>query len=88
LTSTLGRSCRDQLDGRVLLEDRDEIDRYPAPPATPARAMHILDRPLRPLEPLDRGIAVESDHQPIARRARLGEHVDMTGMENVESSHW
>ena len=55
----------DQLDRRVLLEDHDEIDRFQRRQHPGAR-MHILHRPLRPLEPLDRGIAVEADHQPIA----------------------
>jgi hypothetical protein len=66
LTSTLGL---DQVERRVVLEDRHQVNRLQRRQHAGAR-VDILDRAVGALEPLDRGIAVEADHQPVAYGAR------------------
>src|SRR6478736_6399917 len=79
------RHLRDQADRRVLLEDRDEIDRL-------QRRQHFGPRPLvlnrAPLafQSFHRGIAVETDDQAVAGAARGRQHLDVAGMQDVEAA--
>ena len=54
--------------------------------STSARALHILHRTVRALQPLHRGVAVEPDHQPVAGAARLRQHLDVAGMQDIETA--
>ncbi len=75
----------DQIPRRVFLEHHDEIDSFQRSQHFGAR-LHLLHRTIRALEPRDRSIAVEPEHQPVARSARLRHQLDMPGMQDVETS--
>jgi len=59
----------DQVERRVVLEDRHEVNRLQRRQHAGA-GVDVLDRAVGALEPLHRGIAVEADHQPVADGAR------------------
>ena len=64
----------DQIERRILLEHRDQIDRLQAGQHFGARLL-VLQRTLRALvRRAHRCVAVEADHQAIAGRARLRQH--------------
>ncbi len=48
--------------------------------------MHRLHRPALAFEAAHRGIVVEADHQPVAGGARLGQHLDVAGMQQIEAA--
>ena len=75
----------DQLERRVLLEHHHEIDRFERRQHLGAR-VHVLHRPSLALEPLHRRVAVEPDHQPVAGGARLGQQLDVAGMQEIEAA--
>ena len=80
-----GLDLRDQLDWRVFLEDHDKIDRLKRRQHLGARAL-VLNRAPVALQPPHRCVAVQTDDQPIAGAARGGQHLDMAGMQNVETA--
>src|SRR6185437_14648454 len=46
----------------------------------------MLHGPSLALQPLHRGVTVEADDQPVAGAARGRQHLDMTGMQDVETA--
>ena len=63
----------------------DEIDRLQRRQHFGARAL-VLHRTALALQPLHRGIAVQADDQPVAGAARRGQHLDVAGMQDVETA--
>lgn len=75
----------DQVDRRVLLEDDDEIDGFQRRQHLGARTL-VLDRAIGALQPPHRGVAVEAHDQPIAGCARRRQHLDVAGMQDIETA--
>jgi len=75
----------DQPDRRVLLEDHDEIDRLQRRQHFGAGAL-VLNRARLALQPLHRGVAVEAHDQPVAGAARRGQHLDVAGVQDIETA--
>ena len=76
---------RHQREGRILLEDANEIDGGKAGEHGSARRLG-LHRAACALEPPDARVAVEADDEPVAGRAGLLEQVDVAGMEEIEAA--
>ena len=80
-----GPHAFDQFERRVFLEHNDQIDRF-------ERGQHLgaafrrVDRPPLALEPRGRSIAVQSDHQAVASRARFRQQLHMAAMQQVEAA--
>ena len=75
----------DQFERRVLVEHHHQVDRLERRQHFGARLL-VRDRPTFALEPARRGVAVEPDHQPVAAGACLGQHLDVTRVNDVEAA--
>src|SRR4051794_38972274 len=76
---------RDQLDRRGFSAYDGEIDRLQRRQHFRARALR-LHRTALALQPAHRGIAVETDNQPVAGATRRGQYPDVAGMQDVETA--
>ena len=83
LDDHVGPKCLDELERRVLveqrdridgLEGRDHIDTFPLAP----------DRTIRPLEAANRGVTVHANDQGVATLAGTDEDVDVARVQQVE----
>src|SRR4051794_11929468 len=75
----------DQIDRGVLLEYRDQIDCLQRGQHLRACAL-VLHRTSLALDAIHRRIAVKPDDQPVTRRPSRGQHLDMAGMQDVETA--
>lgn len=75
----------DELEGRVLRENDDQIDTFHGGEHEGALG-RATNRPARAFEPAHGLIAVDADDQRIRGRAGCNEKIDMTGMEQIENS--
>ena len=75
----------DQLKRRILLKNHHQIDRLEGGKHL-GPALSGIDRSAFSLQPRRRSIAVETNNEAIASRARFGEQFDMTAMQEIEAS--
>ncbi len=82
----IGLDDVDELERRVLIEDRHEVDAL-------ERRQHFRALRLREdrssgtlTEPADGCIAVDTDHETITEASRFAERADMPSMEDIEAS--
>src|SRR5437868_3073853 len=73
----------DQIERRILRENYDKIDAFECGKHICALGIGTHGTP-RTLEATDRLIAVDTDDQRVGSRARRAQHVDVSGMEQVE----
>ena len=74
----------DQLLGRILFKHGNQVDRLECRKHLGA-CLNGLDRPARPFQARNRCIPVQAHDQTIARGARTGEKLDVTGMKQIEA---
>src|SRR6516165_4980231 len=75
----------DQRKRRLLGEENHEIHRGERRHDRGPRRFGLY-RPLRPLEAPDRMVGVERHDEPVARRAGLGQQMDMARMDQIEAA--
>ena len=75
----------DQLEGRILRKNNDQIDAFHGGEHECA-LWSTPDRPARTFEPAHGLVAVDADDQRIRGRAGCNEKIDVTGMEQIENS--
>jgi len=86
LDQHVGLDDLDELERRVFIEDRHEVDAL-------ERRQHFRALRLREdrssgtlTEPADGGIAIDTDHETITEASRFAERADMPSMEDIEAS--
>src|SRR5581483_6265452 len=76
---------RNQFLGRVLVEHHNEIDGFQSSEHLGA-SLHRLDRATGAFQPCHGSIAIKADDESITGRARAGEQLDVTGVQQVETA--
>src|SRR5438105_4907456 len=75
----------DQFKWRVLVKDDDEIDGFECRQYFRA-SLSRIDRSSFALEPRGGRVAVEADHEPVARGPRFSQQLDVPAMQEIEAA--